>query len=322
MKINLKKLIFWNIYLFLLLTFFFVIDFTFTKLIFKNYFQIQTNKTIKQNQYWRVKNELYHHDFLPNINVIEDNGKFGQYNFITNSMGFKDKNTNKISLKKTQHRILFIGDSFTEGLFLPYEKTFVGIIDNELSSKKIEVLNAGVSSYSPIIYFKKIEYLIDKGFEFDELIVFIDISDIEDEATIYRSDKAKVIKIKDKKKIKNKQNIRTIIDFLKKNLYMTYSFLNYIHDKSVPTLNKTNVSEEEFIRFMISDKHTRDKWTINQEIRNKYQIGINNALKYMNLLNNLCKKNNIKVSIAVYPWISQIYYDDLFYKYQFEKIFR
>ena len=311
MQINVKKLIFWNIYLFLLLTFFFVIDFTFTKLIFKNYFQIQTNKTIKQNQYWRVKNELYHHDFLPNINVIEDNGKFGQYNFITNSMGFKDKNTNKISLKKTQHRILFIGDSFTEGLFLPYEKTFVGIIDNELSSKKIEVLNAGVSSYSPIIYFKKIEYLIDKGFEFDELIVFIDISDIEDEATIYRSDKAKVIKIKDKKKIKNKQNIRTIIDFLKKNLYMTYSFLNYIHDKSVPTLNKTNVSEEEFIRFMISDKHTRDKWTINQEIRNKYQIGINNALKYMNLLNNLCKKNNIKVSIAVYPWISQIYYDDL-----------
>ena len=311
MQINVKKLIFWNIYLFLLLTFFFVIDFTFTKLIFKNYFQIQTNKTIKQNQYWRVKNELYHHDFLPNINVIEDNGKFGQYNFITNSMGFKDKNTNKISLKKTQHRILFIGDSFTEGLFLPYEKTFVGIIDNELSSKKIEVLNAGVSSYSPIIYFKKIEYLIDKGFEFDELIVFIDISDIEDEATIYRSDKAKVIKIKDKKKIKNKQNIRTIIDFLKKNLYMTYSFLNYIHDKSVPTLNKTNVSEEEFIRFMISDKHTRDKCTINQEIRNKYQIGINNALKYMNLLNNLCKKNNIKVSIAVYPWISQIYYDDL-----------
>ena len=206
---------------------------------------------------------------------------------------------------------MFIGDSFTEGLFLPYEKTFVGIIDNELSSKKIEVLNAGVSSYSPIIYFKKIEYLIDKGFEFDELIVFIDISDIEDEATIYRSYKAKVIKIKDKKKIKNKQNIRTIIDFLKKNLYMTYSFLNYIHDKSVPTLNKTNVSEEEFIRFMISDKHTRDKWTINQEIRNKYQIGINNALKYMNLLNNLCKKNNIKVSIAVYPWISQIYYDDL-----------
>ena len=63
MQINVKKLIFWNIYLFLLLTFFFVIDFTFTKLIFKNYFQIQTNKTIKQNQYWRVKNELYHHDF-------------------------------------------------------------------------------------------------------------------------------------------------------------------------------------------------------------------------------------------------------------------
>ena len=74
---------------------------------------------------------------------------------------------------------------------------------------------------------------------------------------------------------------------------------------------------------MISDKHTRDKWTINQEIRNKYQIGINNALKYMDLLNNLCKKNNIKVSIAVYPWISQIYYDDqTFTSINLEKIFR
>ena len=31
----------------------------------------------------------------------------------------------------------------------------------------------------------------------------------------------------------------------------------------------------------------------------------------MKLLNDLCKKHNIKISIAVYPWISQIYYEDL-----------
>ena len=104
-------------------------DYGLTKILFN-----KTNETFKfsskkQNQYWRVKNNIYHHDFLPNINVIEDNGKFGKYNFITNSMGFKDKDTRKINLNKTKHRIIFIGDSFTEGLFLPYEKTFVGIID-------------------------------------------------------------------------------------------------------------------------------------------------------------------------------------------------
>ena len=31
----------------------------------------------------------------------------------------------------------------------------------------------------------------------------------------------------------------------------------------------------------------------------------------MNLLFELCKKNNIELSIAVYPWISQIYYNEI-----------
>ena len=31
----------------------------------------------------------------------------------------------------------------------------------------------------------------------------------------------------------------------------------------------------------------------------------------MNLLSELCKKNNIELSIAVYPWISQIYYNEI-----------
>ena len=43
-------------------------------------------------------------------------------------------------------------------------------------------MNAGVASQSPIIYFKKIKHLIEvKKVEFDELIVFLDISDIPDE---------------------------------------------------------------------------------------------------------------------------------------------
>ena len=45
---------------------------------------------------------------------------------------------------------LFIGDSFTEGVGLKFNETFVGIFkDNSNSS----VANLGVQSYSPIIYF-------------------------------------------------------------------------------------------------------------------------------------------------------------------------
>ena len=75
-----------------------------------------------------------------------------------------------------------MGDSFTEGGLLDYTDTFVGRIDSDLGEKKIEVLNAGVSSYSPIIYWRKIKYLIeDMKLKFDEVVVFIDISDPYDE---------------------------------------------------------------------------------------------------------------------------------------------
>ena len=201
-----KKIIFWFLLLILSSSFFLLIDYGLTKILFNKTNEVVKSSSKKQNQYWRVKNDIYHHDFLPNINVIENNGKFGKYNFITNSMGFKDKDTRKINLNKTKHRIVFIGDSFTEGLFLPYEKTFVGIIDQNLSLQNIEVLNAGVSSYSPVIYYKKVQHLIKSKLEFDELIVFIDISDIEDESLHYRLSNSQVIKLDNKKKKLKKKN--------------------------------------------------------------------------------------------------------------------
>ena len=69
-----------------------------------------------------------------------------------------------------------MGDSFTEGIRLNYEDTFVGLIEKELNKKNIEVLNGGRESYSPIIYWRKIKYLIEElGLDFDEVVLFIDI---------------------------------------------------------------------------------------------------------------------------------------------------
>ena len=79
--------------------------------------------------------------------------------------------------------LAFIGDSFTEGIGYPYEKTFVGIIEKE---SKLKIANIAVSSYSPIIYFFKTKELLNDGISFEHLIVFIDISDVQDEAEIYK----------------------------------------------------------------------------------------------------------------------------------------
>jgi hypothetical protein len=64
-----------------------------------------------------------------------------------------------------------------------YENSFVGIIEKELESKKIA--NLAISSYSPSIYYAKINYLLSNGFEFKEIIVFLDISDIRDDTICY-----------------------------------------------------------------------------------------------------------------------------------------
>ena len=51
------------------------------------------------------------------------------------------------------------------------------------------MLNAGVSSYAPSVYYEKLKYFLDAGLTFDEAVVYIDISDIHDEGILYSYDK-------------------------------------------------------------------------------------------------------------------------------------
>jgi hypothetical protein len=45
---------------------------------------------------------------------------------ITNSLGFKDAMPRNVPLHSKRKRVLFLGDSFTEGLGTSYNETFVG----------------------------------------------------------------------------------------------------------------------------------------------------------------------------------------------------
>jgi hypothetical protein len=49
-------------------------------------------------------------------------------------------------------------------------------------------LNAAVSSYAPSIYYAKANDLIGSGLQIDEIIVYVDVSDVQDEAIFYRLD--------------------------------------------------------------------------------------------------------------------------------------
>ena len=302
-----------NILIFLLVLL--CIDFILTIFLKKkiNYYDI-----FYPNLNHRISNPYYHHSFAPNVDTYDTWGHF-QYKFVTNSLGFKDSLSRKINNNKFfGKRIIIIGDSFTEGIGFEYKDTFVGILDKQLAERNIEILNAGVASQSPIIYYSKIKYLIKKeSLKFNELIIFLDISDIPDEMYIEQENNQLIIN-SDKKRISENIGI-----FLSKNFssILLYNLLIERLDRKKRRLEKRFFAAKEFNKsfFKISNeeinlykaiKVKRGNWTHDDYYWEKHgKKGRDFAQSNLIKLLELCNKNNIKMSLVVYPWPSQIYYD-------------
>jgi hypothetical protein len=131
------------------------------------------------NRLFRIRSDVFHHGLKENYS---GNSQFGRYIYpvYTNSLGFIDGEPRLISKDPEKPRLVIIGDSFGEGIGLAWRETFAGMLTE--SQPEREILNASVASYSPIIYYRKIRWLIEQGYRFDQLLVLVDISDIMDEA--------------------------------------------------------------------------------------------------------------------------------------------
>ncbi|MBX9613796.1 MAG: hypothetical protein K2X51_19455 [Burkholderiales bacterium] len=244
----------------------------------------------------RIGHPVYHHTLSANFNGLARNQL--EYRFCTNSDGLKS-NCNAISNDK-EIDIGFLGDSFTEGLGLPYEKTFVGLIAEKLPGKKIA--NLGVASYSPSIYYLKLKDFLDKGYKFKELIVYIDISDIPNEAN-YAVVDGKVVE--------------TIDDTDKHKIFPLINFgLKGLRDRLRANFGILRQDFHEDHLDLTDPVYRRDfdgGWTYNSDVRGLGKLGVEGAIKksieMMDKIYDLTKRNNIKLSVGVYPWPGQILYD-------------
>jgi hypothetical protein len=128
-----------------------------------------------------VPDRIRHHAFKPNCASIE---RWGQdsYEFFTNSLGLRDQRVQEIPLSDPRPRVLLLGDSFTEGK-LRWSNSYAGKIAANLP--QYDFLNGGVASYAPSNYLNTARLLLATGVGFDEVIVFADISDVQDEAAFY-----------------------------------------------------------------------------------------------------------------------------------------
>ena len=112
-----------------------IIDFPFTFLVKK---KIDLYSIYYPQLDHRVSNSYYHHTFKSNVNTYDIWGPY-KYKFYTNSLGFKDKESRIIKVKSKYKRIVFIGDSFTEGIGFPHEQTFIGILEKKLLDNNLEL---------------------------------------------------------------------------------------------------------------------------------------------------------------------------------------
>ena len=258
--------------------------------------------------YYRKPNSWYHHGFQPGVSSLSSWGK-KIYQIHTNSLGFIDKSAREVALASQRHRVLIIGDSFTEGRGIFYTETFPGLIEAALEPKGIEIFNAAVSSYCPKLYYLKVKYLLEQvKFRFNELVVFIDISDIPDEILYEKFEPAEI-----PARVMFLYNVRK---YFERNS-ATYFSLTHLVKKSKPGME---YDENIFPQLRESYKHVftpqyereREYWTLDREIYERVgKKGLALAEKNMDMLYRMCQQYNIRLSIAVYPWPFQIAYHDV-----------
>lgn len=284
----------------------------------------------------RIYHPFYHHGLANNQ---KSRSKWGQNTYVmyTNSLGFKDEKKRNIPLESQTYRIVVIGDSFTEGLGYPHEKTFVGITEKNLHTTKIEIFNAGVMSYCPKLYYLKIQYLLEKvGFRFNALYVYLDVSDIQDEI-VYRdftpgkeSFIQRVIRAGDDLGRNHSYTYRMLRDYmlygngkeiinswrtkLKKIIQKNSSSPCGDQDKEkalmTTQLGDNNTPEHpqeiDMQHFYESYTHDRDRWFEEAIFQAWGKQGLRLAEEHMKQLYALCNTYGIKMVIAVYPWKNHI----------------
>ena len=294
--------------LIILFTFFLTIsiDFFFGKKIMKK-FDSFFAKSEFYEKLIRINHPIFHHTLRKDVNYRKYKSFDGLISFCTDNHGFRNKCNTRTGKK---FDLAFIGDSFVEAASLNYEDTFVGMFNNY--SKK-RIVNLGVTSYSPSIYLSKINFLLNNGYDFKHVIIFIDVGDLYDDSVSYTINKKLEIR-------ENGRNRKKFIfkEFLR-NHFPVLNFTFFVIRKSNLNNNKANPKIElepisENFAYTQSF-NIKAKWTYST--KNDLVEGYNGKIsdnqkmliKTMTNLYEILNERDIEMSVAVYPYPQQLFYD-------------
>ncbi len=283
------------------ISFFFIFDLFLGNYLYKNFLRINY---FDRDTSMGEPHHIYHHTIKKNYKTFSAGWGNRKLTFCSDNFGFRNKcdivNKNKI------FNIGIIGDSQTEGLGINFEDTFTYLISKQMPKKT--VANLAVSSYSPSIYYSKIKYLLNNNFKFNEIIVFLDLSDLHDDTVRYKLEGDTIISKDANFAVENYSLGEKTNMFFKRRFKISshvFEILKgFLIDKKLIKKPIPHFVEENFRSSWTYDYDK--KWYGNNELADV----LNKSKFNMNKLYELLKKNNIHLSVAVFPWPSTLKYDE------------
>lgn len=270
---------------------------------------------------FRSRHYYYHHGLLPNQDAQAAWGAL-IYPVHTNSMGMMDSAAYRLNKQTGSHRILVLGDSHSEGVGVPYPRTFSGRLARSLKSQGIEVINASAVSYSQKIEYLKARYLImEKGLEVDEILVPVDISDIQNEL-VYETfeprgkSAAGDFFFRLGNRMKKTSIISYLLDAVRTGKQRERFFGNieafYEDVRETPNTNIWELYSGFFSHFndeiLLSNPrfHGMGSWMEDSTFRELALRGISMGQEHILKLKELCDSRGIRLTLSVHPWHHQI----------------
>jgi hypothetical protein len=231
-----------------------------------------------------------------------------EYAFFSNSLAMRDREVREVSRHKTGPRVLFIGDSFTEGVGLPWEKTFVGKVQASLASSGVEVLNAGVNSYCPLLIKHRLRDLIEKqGLELDRVVVLIDISDVLQELQYRETPDGSVEAIPYapfEREAKTLDRANRIQDWLEKNIEDRFVLLGALSRN----LRLWGRARDESVSLWDRLGDWAWNWPgYEGPFRPLIDRGLASAASNLEEISAMLKARKIALTVVVYPWPQQLF---------------
>lgn len=261
--------------------------------------------------YCFARDPVRHFAFQPNCSCIRPWLR-DSFEFVTNSLGFRDQSMREVPRTEVRPRLLVLGDSAPEGM-IAWGDSFIGRLATRFP--EYDFLNGGTEGYSPSTYLTTARMVLNKGIDIDDVIVFIDMSDVQDEAAYYHdTDASGAVTAPRQKRTKSswysdlrlsisKQFLITndVFDFFERNLVRLGLYqLELGHGGNEFDLERSAWS---YRKVSDSEPYETGYGPLGVE------GGIAKEKAKMDLLWQELKQRNIPISVVVYPWPAQLAHD-------------